>query len=106
MPCFSAGGVRAREPLLRGDPWARPAGRMQKPRSGARVQSWSLLANTSALSSVGPRFTDVYAASEVPRDPGTASCVIWESCVVSLSELPVSLTEGMERARVRGTEQA
>lgn len=60
---------------------------------------------TSARSSGGPRFTDVYAASEVPRDLGTASCVIWESCVVSLSELPVSLTKGTKRARVRGTKQ-
>lgn len=79
---------------------------MRPPRGGAQVQSWSLLVYASALSSGGPRFTDVYAASEVPRDLGTASCVIWESCVVSLSELPVSLTKGMERVRVRGTEQA
>lgn len=61
---------------------------------------------TSALSRPGPRFTDVYEGSEVPRDLGTASCVIWESCVVSALESPMSLPEGMKRARVRGAEQA
>lgn len=78
---------------------------MWPPRGGAQVQSWSLLLYASARSSGGPRFTDGYAASEVPRDLGTASCVIWESCVVSLSELPESLTKRTKRARVRGTKQ-
>lgn len=42
----------------------------------------------------------------MPRDLGTASCVIWESCAISPSEPPVSLTERTERARVRGAELA
>lgn len=37
------------------------------------AQSWSLLAYTSALSRDGPRFTDAYEASELPRDLGMAS---------------------------------
>lgn len=59
---------------------------------------------TSALSRGGPRFTDVYGVSEVPRDLGAASCVIWESWLVALSASPLSLTEEMNRARVRGAE--
>ena len=68
------------------------------------TQSWSLLAYTSALSRDGPRFTDVYEGSEVPRDLGTASCVIWESWLVAPSASPLSLTEEMNRAGVRGAE--
>lgn len=72
----------------------------------APAQSWSLLVYTSALSKGGPRFTDAYEASDVPRDLGVASCVIWESCVAPPSESPVSLTKGAKRARVRDSEQA
>lgn len=87
-------------------PLARPEGRRPLSRTGAWSQSWSLLAYTSALSRGSPRFTDAYEGSEVPRDLGTASWVIWESCVVSPSEPPISLTKRMKRARVRGAEQA
>lgn len=69
-------------------------------RSGTPAQSWSLLAYTSALSRGGPRFTDVYEGSEVPL--GTASCVIWESWVISPSAPPMSLVEKMKRVGLGG----
>lgn len=82
-------------------PWMEPGEEVAAP-----AQSWSLLVYTSALSKGGPRFTDAYEASDVPRDLGVASCVIWESCVAPPSESPVSLTKGAKRARVRDSEQA